>query len=253
MELLTPTKAIILGLVQGITEFLPVSSSAHLALAQNLLGAKEIPLVFDIFLHLATLFAVLMVLDKKVIAILKNPMANAKTIKIVASATAITAVLGYLLASKISLFFSNLTLVGILLLINSLILAINHPKFPKISLTKGRGIWLGLAQSLALIPGISRSGTTITTARASGFKPQEAFEISFLLYLPAVAGALVLESVRAPLAFYQVNAVPIAVGFFTAFISGWGTLKVLQSILQKGKLWIFAPYCIVLGLLLLFF
>ena len=252
METLTPAKAILLGLVQGLTEFLPVSSSAHLAITQQWLKAP-VPLTFDILLHLATLLAVLMVIDKRVVAIVKNIKNCASTIKIIAVATMVTAIFGLLVENKISLFFNKLHFVGIFLVVNALILASTHPKLPKIKLKKPSGLWLGLAQSLALLPGISRSGTTITTAKTIGFKPQEAFEISFLLYIPAVLGAVALEIAKTPLNINQTNITPATLGFLVAFISGWGALKLLQNVLQKSKLWIFAPYCIVLGLLLLFF
>lgn len=251
MENLTFFKALILGTIQGITEFLPVSSSAHLAITQNLMKV-EVPLVFDVFLHLATLLCVLIIMRKQMIRLVLKLRQEVSLLKVLITATIITGISGIIFEPVVEASFTSKKIIGIALLINSLILLINHPSLVKIKIEKLRGVVIGLAQSLSLLPGISRSGSTITASKLVGFSADKAFEVSFFLYLPAVLGALIIEIAKTPQILSTTN-LPVAVtGFSSAFITGLFALNILKKTVLQGKIWYFTIYCALLGSLILF-
>lgn len=239
-------QSLLLGLIQGLTEFLPVSSSGHLVIFQHLFQLSEPPVVFDILVHLATSLAVIVVVFDSLIKI------NLKQIKFIVLASIPAAILGLFLNSQIETLFSSLKLVGFTLLGTSAILfSTKLIKTKKIKKLNFKNTFLiGLSQALAIFPGISRSGSTIVTGLHTGLSPKTAFNFSFLLSLPAIFGAQLLQLNK------LVNLSPpqfpnLIVGFISAFISGFFALKLLKKFVTNSKLHYFGYYCLLLGLLVL--
>lgn len=240
-------QSFILGLVQGLTEFLPVSSSGHLILVSQLLGITP-SLATELIFHLATLAAVLVFYRKTILSILKRPLQ--KTTFLLLISTFATAPVAFLLrdvADKMQdgrllpLFF---TLTAILLLLSDKLRA------------KKRNPWaiaaiVGLSQGVAVIPGLSRSGTTISAAMFSGSDRQEASEYSFLLSIPIIIAGAVSETVSHPLE--SVEFIPLAVGLVTAFLSGMAALKFLSFVNKKLSPAVFSAYLVILSAILLIF
>ncbi len=245
---MTVFAAIFLGLLQGLTEFLPVSSSGHLVIAQHFIGFTSPPVLFDILLHLATALAVIVVLWSQLLQL------NLKTIGFILLASLPAAIVGLILNSSIETIFSSLTLVAFALLINSLILFSAQYFFSRAqstALSVKNSLVIGLFQALAIIPGISRSGSTISAGILAKLKPQLVFNFSFLLSLPAVFGAVLLQ--LKDLSFFQAQlGLPLLLGSITAFVSGLISLKLLKKFVSQGRFSFFAYYCLVLGLILLF-
>jgi len=242
---MTIIQAFSLGLIQGLTEFLPVSSSGHLVITQNLLNLSHPPVVFDILVHLATAFAIIIVIWPSLKKI------TLKQIKLIILASIPAGILGIILNSHVESLFSSISLVGLALLLTSGILFSTRKIKPKnIKLNPKNSLQIGLAQALAIIPGISRSGSTIVTGLHTGLKPVEAFNFSFLLSLPAIFGAQLLQINK--LANLPPSQLPILLsGFITAFISGFFALKLLKRFVNGGKLHLFGYYCLILGILTL--
>ena len=244
---MTVFAAIFLGLLQGLTEFLPVSSSGHLVIAQHFIGLTSPPVLFDILLHLATALAVIVVLWSQLLQL------NLKTIGFILLASLPAAIVGLILNSSIVTIFSSLTLVAFALLINSLILFSAQHFFKNAqstSLSAKNSLVIGLFQALAIIPGISRSGSTISAGILAKLKPQLVFNFSFLLSLPAIFGAVLLQ--LKDLSFFQTQlGLPLLLGSITAFVSGLISLKLLKKFVSQGRFSFFAYYCLALGLILL--
>ena len=238
----------LLGLIQGLTEFLPVSSSGHLVIAQKLLGFSQPPVTFDVLVHLATAAAVVIFLWP-VIKSLKLD-----TLVAVVIGTLPAVVVGLLLNSRLDVLFNSLPLVGGSLLIPSLLLFAAISRYPKarsIQLTSKTAFLIGLFQALAILPGISRSGSTIAAAIILGVKPSLAFTFSFLLALPAILGAQMIQ-----LPQLTASSIPVSIlitGFVTALVSGFFALKLLRTVVISKNLSPFAYYCLTLGLIVLLF
>lgn len=267
MDILT---AATLGIVQGLTEFLPVSSSGHLVLGQHLLGFREPNLIFDIIVHTGTLVAVLIFVRREIIGLIRaffslrwlNPKRawyedpDCRLLFMVAIGTVPTAIIGLLFKDFFTSLYASPRAVGTALIATGCILVLTRLFRPRNldidTVGPGRAAMVGLAQGLAIIPGISRSGSTITVGVLSGIKPNLAARFSFLLSVPAIIGALVLELLQAD---QQVTlaATPTAIGFFTAAISGYLALVWVMRLLVQGKFYLFAPYCWLLGLTAIFF
>ena len=228
----------LLGLIQGLTEFLPVSSSGHLVIAQKLLGFSQPPVTFDVLVHLATAAAVVIFLWP-VIKSLKLD-----TLVAVVIGTLPAVVVGLLLNSRLDVLFNSLPLVGGSLLITSLLLFAAISRYPKarsIQLTSKTAFLIGLFQALAILPGISRSGSTIAAA----------ITFSFLLALPAILGAQMIQ-----LPQLTASSIPVSIlitGFVTALVSGFFALKLLRTVVISKNLSPFAYYCLTLGLIVLLF
>ena len=243
---MTLPQALLLGLLQGLTEFLPVSSSGHLVIAQHYLGFISPPVVFDILVHVATALAVIVVMWSAIIKL------NRQLVSLILLASFPAALVGLFLNSQIEALFSSLTLVGLALLITSLFLFLtkfikkSSPAKPSFQNT----FIIGLFQALAIIPGISRSGSTISAGLFQGLKPQTAFNFSFLLCLPAILGAQLLQ--LSQVVQISSSTLPsLAIGFLTAFFSGLIALKSLKKIVIQAQLHWFAIYCLTLGLFIL--
>lgn len=263
-------EALVLGVVQGLTEFLPVSSSGHLVLCQHLFGLKEPELLFDICVHVGTLMAVLAVFYQDILQMLSALMRlpslarqpgglrtqfaqhpELRLMLLVVLGTLPTAAMGILFAKMAEQLFGTIWLVGMALIITGTFLW-----FTRLRLSSGRSIQemqakdaliLGLAQGLAIVPGISRSGATISTALYLGIDRELAGRFSFLLAIPAILGALVL-GLDGDMFQTSLPAGMILLGSLTAAIIGYLALLLLLKLVKKGQLYRFAPYCWIVGL-----
>ncbi len=266
-------EAIVLGAIQGLTEFLPVSSSGHLVLFQNLFGLKEPELLFDICLHVGTLAAVLIVFYREIadilLALVQIPgrMRSAGSIKNLCTAdpsirmallivvgSVPTAVIGLLFKEITDQLFGSLTIVGCMLLITGTLLwltrRIRTGGRPIDRVTLKDVLIIGPIQGLAILPGISRSGSTIATALFLGVDRKVAGRYSFLLSIPAIVGALVL-GLDTPELHTTVPVATIIIGSVISAAVGWLALLILLRVVDRGQLHRFAPYCWVVGLITL--
>ena len=234
-------ESIFLGLIQGITEFLPISSSGHLVIVQNLLGFSHPPIFFDIVLHLATLSAVIVYFRKSLSKYIT--ISNIGNI-IIASIPAVLA--GLLISPFIESIFSSLIIVGLGLIITGTLLLLTKklPKSNSNQITTKKAFFIGMFQATALLPGISRSGSTIFGGLLNQVSKKKAFEFSFILSIPAIIGALLLQ-----VASSSTNTISIEniAGFFAAFISGLIAIKALDYIINNEKLHYFGYYCLIVG------
>ncbi len=259
---------LLLGVVQGITEFLPVSSSGHLALLQYFMHFQKPPLPYTIVLHIATLLSVLLFFNKKLIylilGLIKFEREYLKLSLNILICIIPTAIIGLLLEDKVSALMLNpffvslfLFITGIILLSVSfyakrqkLLLGDSDPAYS--SITWYKSLIIGVLQGLAVFPGISRSGITISTGIFLKLSPEDAFDFSFLIFIPVVIGSLLLELLKLNEGFF--NALPVGwvFGFLTAFISGLISLFVLRKFVLKLKFHIFGLYCILLSFFVVF-
>lgn len=274
---MTTLEAILLGIIQGLTEFLPVSSSGHLVLFQQLFGLKEAELFFDVCVHLGTLVAVIIVFRQEIIKIISallqlvslagqkekflqkvksDPELKMAVFIVIGSIP--TAILGLLFASIADRLFSSALITGLMLMVTGLLLwltrkAGTHAVSTSIGhLTPGKAFIIGIVQGLAIIPGISRSGSTISTGLLLGVDRETAARYSFLLSIPAIVGAGLLSLKEG---FSQTNpAIWISLlGAVPAALVGYGALKSLLHMVKKGRLYVFAPYCWLVGILAILF
>jgi len=267
--LLEPLQAIFLGIIQGLTEFLPVSSSGHLVLCQNLLGFKEPELLFDICLHIGTLTAICIVFFQEIKTIFmtlihlpslakaaggyKSLYERNEQVRITALiviGTLPTALLGILFHKVADQIFGAVWIVGIMLVVTGSFLwftrYLNPTGRPIGRFTAKDALVIGLTQGLAILPGISRSGSTISVALFMGIDREVAGRYSFLLSIPAILGALIL-GFDSSIGRTSISAKVILMGTFSAAIIGYISLKILLRIVKRGKLYYFAPYCWLLG------
>ena len=241
-------KYFFLGIVQGLTEFLPVSSSGHLVLLQRILDIKQQQLLNIIILHLATVLSLLVFFFRDIIESIKD-WKLALNILVVTSVTGVIAVAG---KDYLESLFSSVKMVALGLLITGVALSFTR-FFPqgkrKIGALKIKdALVFGFVQAIAVIPGISRSGATISTLLFRGADKDAAFKFSFLASIPAVAGAFILEAKRSNFSFSSLSPA-LYLGFICAFISGIFALYVLRMILKKAKFHYFGYYCICISLL----
>jgi undecaprenyl-diphosphatase len=267
------TEAILLGIIQGLTEFLPVSSSGHLVLFQQLFGLKEAELFFDVCVHLGTLVAVIVVFHREIqhiiaalLRLVSVARQNGKVLQQIESDPDLkmallivigsipTAGLGLMFHSIADTLFSSSFFTGLMLMVTGLILWLTRRAKPS---NKGTGIEgfsgkkafiIGIVQGLAIIPGISRSGSTISIGLLLGIDRETAARYSFLLSIPAIVGAGAL-SLKDGLSQTDPVIRLSLLGAAAAAIVGYGALKVLLSIVKKGHLYVFAPYCWLAGIL----
>ncbi len=263
MDLVT---AAVLGFVQGVTEFLPISSSGHLVLAQNLFGMKEPQLLFDVILHAGTLTAVVVFVRREIAGLVRALLslgrptpaglaaawrddAHFRLLVFLVVGSAPTALIGLMFKDVFEALFASTSAVGWALIATGVILAAS--KFapagarPLGRVGLGRALIVGAAQGLAIIPGVSRSGTTIAAGLFLGLERQSAARFSFLLSLPAVIGALGLELVDSAGSNVPLSA--SVVGFIAAAFSGYLALVWLMRLLAAGRFFVFAPYVWLVG------
>lgn len=255
-------KIIMLGLIQGLTEFLPVSSSGHLVLMQIVCDISEASPAYDIILHVATMLAtiVFFFFDLYYLAAewLHGFVSDAARTKTgwptgwaIIFATIITGIIGILLKPVVTRVMQNSLCVGVNMIITGCLLIYSHYiKDGYGSIRPVDGIFVGLAQGIATFPGISRSGMTIITGCKVGLSKEDAFRLSFLISIPAILGATILEALDLGGFTAFRNALPDGwiIGAFTAFISGLIALFILKKLVINAKWWVFGIYCIVVGI-----
>lgn len=244
---MTFSQALILGLLQGLTEFLPVSSSGHLVIAQHLFGLLTPPVFFDILLHLATALAVIVVLRRPMFSLDK------KTIGFILLASLPAGVVGVLLNSSIAVLFSSVKLVAVALIFTGLLLFFTRyflSQANRTRLTWQNTLFIGLFQAIAIIPGISRSASTISAGIFAKLKPELVFNFSFFLALPAIFGAALLQLKDVNFSS-SLLTLPLLIGFIAAFMSGILSLKLLKKFVSQGKFSFFAYYCFAIAFALL--
>ncbi|OGM10385.1 hypothetical protein A2Y68_02695 [Candidatus Woesebacteria bacterium RBG_13_46_13] len=234
--------SIFLGIIQGLTEFLPVSSSGHLVLAQSLIpGFRQPGILFDVILHFATLFAVLFYFRKGIFKL------GLGYLWYLAVGTVPAVVIGFLFKDAIEGMFQSAKFLGFEFMISGLInLAIYKIKPGKKAVNAKNSFLTGIAQAVAIIPAISRSGSTIFSGVAQGIEPKKAVEFSFLLSVPAILGANILEiASHGPGGGFVVS--DYLVGFVAAFASGFFAIGLVLKLLLNRKFKFFAYYCFILG------
>ncbi|MBS3168064.1 undecaprenyl-diphosphate phosphatase [Candidatus Woesearchaeota archaeon] len=245
-------QAIVLGLIQGITEWLPISSSGHLVLFQHLFNIEQ-PIIFDIFLHLGSLIVVLIIfwqdIKNLIIGLIKKDKNSIKLTLQLIIATIPIALVGFFLNDLIKSIFKDIRTVGFSLLFTALLLFLSkYPLIKNKSLNYKNTLIIGLLQSLAILPGVSRSGTTISTGLIQGVKGEKAAKFAFLLFIPAILGATILEARNIT---KITNFTPLIISTIVVVISGYFSLRLLLFIIKKRKFSYFAWYCLILGLVTL--
>jgi undecaprenyl-diphosphatase len=249
----------VLGVVQGLTEFLPVSSSGHLVVAQAVIGLSAPGVLIEVALHVATLLAVVIVYWQRIGQLIAGafradrPALTYVGLLVLGSVPA--AVVGVLFADWFERAFDSLLVVGVNFLFTAAILwstrwlrAAARTPVP----TPSAAVAIGCAQALAILPGVSRSGTSISAGLWLGIEPARAAEYSFLLAIPAIAGAALLQAPDvAEGAAAALGMGPLLAGFATALVSGVFAIRLLVALLRRGAFHRFAPYCLVLGTLTL--
>ena len=249
---MTHIQAFILGLIQGITEFIPVSSSAHLKIFEQILGLSgEKFFLFDLFCHLGTVFATMIFLSKEILYILTKDRKSIFWI----SLAILPLIPIYFLARPLIQWANNSHFLGFFLLISSILLFYASSKKPieKNDSSLNRKItdvlFIGMMQAIALIPGVSRSGTTISAACIRGWRLKEAVNFSFLLAIPTVMGGSILESYKAWKSPMMLSPTIYLVGFITSFGVGFLAIRWIFSLEKNKQLRPFAWYLLIIGLL----
>jgi undecaprenyl-diphosphatase len=253
-------EALILGLIQGFTEYLPVSSSGHLAIASHLFGVLgEESLSFTIVVHIATVLSTLVILWKEIDWILKGLFKfelNSETryvINIIVSMIPIGIVGVFFKDYVEEIFGSGLLIVGIMLLITAALLTFSYYAKPrqKENISLKDAFIIGCAQALAVLPGLSRSGTTISTGLLLGDNKAKLAQFSFLMVIPPILGEALLDGLKLmkgeDIGGGDLTALPLIVGFLAAFLSGCLACKWMINIVKKSKLVYFAIYCAIVG------
>ncbi|UER67450.1 undecaprenyl-diphosphate phosphatase [Borrelia sp. BU AG58] len=262
---MNPFKVVVLGTVQGIAEFLPISSSGHLLLLKKIMGL-EVPIVFDIYLHFATVLVVVIYYRYRILELFLSlvrfflrrstllDLDNLKTILLIATITFVTAFVGIFIGTIEVLFTSNVVLLNfvltgvLLLLIESELLALKLKDYVLFS-----GVFIGFMQGVGVMPGISRSGITIFASVFLGFSRTKAFEISFLSLIPIVFGSLLLRQ-RELFSFNMVfNFFEINLGALVAFVIGLFSMGLFFRTLKESKTYYFSAYLFFLSGIVYFF
>ena len=255
-------QALILGLVQGLTEFLPVSSSGHLAIGREILGVQASEdLVFEVTVHAATVLATIIVFRKQIGRLLAGLFKfkyNDETdyiLKICVSMIPVF-VVGVFFKDYVEALFSSLYVVGGALLLTAALLFFSDRKSqapasslpaPRSGISWWQALVIGLGQAVAVIPGLSRSGTTISTGLLSGVRREDVAQFSFLMVIVPILGEAFLDVVGGDIASSTIGFLPLAVGFVAAFLSGLFACKVMIALVKKAKLKWFALYCLLAG------
>ncbi len=263
-------QALVLGLVQGLTEFLPVSSSGHLAIGREILGVEASEdLVFEVVVHTATVLATIVVFRKEILKLLQGLFKfkyNDETdyiLKICVSMIPVF-IVGVFFKDYVESLFSSLLVVGVALLLTALLLYFSDRKASgtlsdvdrkeqRNGIGYRQAFIVGLGQALAVIPGLSRSGTTISTGLLCGVKREAVAQFSFLMVLVPILGEAFLDLVGGDMAASSVGVTSLIVGFLAAFLSGLFACKVMIALVKRAKLKWFALYCAVVGLCVIVF
>lgn len=269
--------AIVLGIVQGLTEFLPISSSGHLVIFQELFGMNDLEeshLLFDTLLHFGTLLSIFLVYNKDIYYLIKeffgiltdiskgevniHASPYRKMIMLLITATIPTVIIGLLFKDMFDLMFKSIRVVGFTLLFTGFLLSISNKLISgskdEANAKYSNAFIIGLFQGMAIMPGISRSGSTIVAGLLNGFKKEFAVKFSFLISIPAILGAAVLQipdllrqGIDSTIIF------PYIAGTLAAAITGFIAIKFLINLLNKGKFYLFSYYCWGIGVFIILY
>lgn len=260
-------EALILGIVQGLTEFLPVSSSGHLTIGKEILGIEASDdLVFEVLVHCATVLSTIIVFRKQIWDLIKgffkfqNNDQTDYVLKIALSMVPIF-IVGVFFKDYVEALFSSILTVGISLCVTSVLLCFSDyaakilPGREEKEVRNGISWWqaivVGLGQACAVLPGLSRSGTTIATGLICGVKREVMAQFSFLMVLVPILGETFLSLIGGDMSASSVGALPLAVGFIAAFVSGLFACKVMIALVKKARLSWFALYCAIVGIIVI--
>ena len=277
---MTALHAIFLGVIQGLTEFLPISSSGHLVVFQQLLGLVQPGISFEISVHLGTLAAVVIYFRKEILEVNDAAVVGIRSVVaqrgrvselyagdsgfrmavLLAVGSVPTAIIGIFLQTQSDRLFTSISLAGAMLIVTGLILILTGvllwlTRGVKAKRTEVNGFTLGIAlaigivQGFAIIPGISRSGSTIATGLLFGLDRRTAGSFSFMLSIPTIVGAAGLQVLMD--GFGDVDVLPMVIGAAVSFVVGFLALGVLMRIVSRGRLHLFAPYCVLASLAVL--
>jgi len=255
------TVYILLGIIQGLTEFLPVSSSGHLVIARSFIeGFQQPGLLFDISVHFATFCAVIIYFRKKILLLLKSFLGaflpkyrityfeNKNMLWGIVIASIPTAIIGLYFENFADVLFSSTVYVGYALILTSILLVLSDKKKSSGVVTYNKSFLLGIIQGFAVIPGISRSGSTIAIAVLLNINRKDAAEFSFLMALPAVFGATLLQ-VKYIDTLESILITPYLLAMLSAFISGFVAIFLMMKLVRSAKLTYFAIYCLAIGII----
>ncbi|WP_299259695.1 undecaprenyl-diphosphate phosphatase [uncultured Aquimarina sp.] len=255
--------AIILGIIQGLTEFLPVSSSGHLELGKAILGDKSVPeesLLFTVILHFATALSTIVVFRKDIWEIIKGLLKFKKNDETMFSLRIIVSMIPAVLIGLFfeeqleQLFGGNIMFVGFMLIITAVLLWLaDKAKNTAKIVTTSNAFVIGIAQAIAMLPGISRSGATISTSVLLGNDKTKAARFSFLMVIPLIFGKIGKDLLSGDFTISTGSGTPLILGFIAAFISGLFACTWMISLVKKSKLSYFALYCIVVGVIAIIF
>lgn len=253
--------AIILGIIQGLTEFLPVSSSGHLEIAKAILGENEVgkeSLLMTVVLHFATALSTIIIFRKDILDVFagllqfKNNESFRFSFKLILSMIP-AAIFGVFFNDEIEMFFGGaLTLVGSMLLITGLLLFLADkakPSAKKVGIKDA--VLIGVSQAIAIFPGISRSGATISTAVLLGVDKEKSARFSFLMVVPLIFGKMVKDVLSGDIQYASTTFLPLIIGFFAAFITGIIACKWMIKLVKNSQLKYFSYYCFVVGVIVI--
>ncbi len=255
-------QSLILGILQGLTEFLPVSSSGHIELGKAILGANtEQGMMFTVVVHGATVLSTVVVFWKDILKLFGGLFKfkwNQETqyISLLLLSMIPTVIVGLLFEEQIeALFTGNILFVGLMLLVTASLLAFTfYAKNTVKSVNASKSIVIGLAQAVAILPGISRSGSTIATGLLLGIDKEKITKFSFLMVILPIIGANIYSALKGDISMSNsVDILPLVIGFFAAFISGLVACKLMIKIVKRGKLIYFAIYCSIVGVIAIIF
>lgn len=255
--------AIILGIIQGLTEFLPVSSSGHLELGKAILGDNSIPeesLLFTVVLHFATALSTIVIFRKDIISIIKGVFQfkwneDLQFIAKIIISMLPAVIVGLFFESQLeALFGGNILLVGCMLLITAgLLFLADKAKDTNKTVTYKNAFLIGISQAIAMLPGISRSGATISTSVLLGNDKTKAARFSFLMVIPLIFGKIAKDILSGDLNYNSGNTTALSVGFIAAFIAGLFACTWMITLVKKSKLSYFAIYCAIVGIIAITF
>ncbi len=250
---MTWLEAVILGIIQGLTEFLPISSSGHLVLAQHFMDINERGVLLEVILHIGTLIAILTYYWDELTNLAKdvfNGVAESRTYVLYLAVATVPAVLaGIFFENRIESSFIPSVVIWMLMITG---LAVGSTYFVKHSsrreFTYMIVLYIGFAQAFALLPGISRSGITISVALLMGIKHHEAAKFAFFMAIPALLGASLLQMIKID-DLQQIALFPLIIGFLTAAVTGYLVINWLLAVISKGKFYLFSFYCVTIAII----